>query len=76
MMIEYKNKALQLGLLQSLAQPQMAPAPPNPMRAAATNSSPLQHASGGNGGGLGCGATKAYVEVAKAKTPSGVIRKG
>ena len=33
-MIKYKNKALQLGLLQSLAQPQLASAPPTPMRAA------------------------------------------
>ena len=71
LMIEYKNKALQLGLLQSLAQPKLASAPPTPMRAAATNSSPLQHASGGGGRGLGCGATRAYVEVAKPKTPSG-----
>ena len=57
--------------LQSLAQPQLDPAPPTPMRAAATNTSPLQHVSGGGGRGLGCGVTKAYVEVAKPKTPSG-----
>ena len=74
-MIEYQNKALQMGLLQSLAQPQLAPAPPTPMRAAATNTSPLQHVSGGGGRGLGCGATEAYVEVAKPKTPPRVIRK-
>ena len=70
-MLEYKDKMMQRGLLQSLAQPQLASAPPTPMRAAATNSSPLQHVSGGGGRGFGCDATKAYVEVAKPKTPPG-----
>ena len=65
------DKVPQRGQLQSLAPPLLASAPPTPVRAAATNSSPLQHVSGGGGRGLGCGATKAHVEVAKAKTPSG-----
>ena len=63
--------AADMALLQTLAQPQLGSAPRTPMRAAATNTSPLQHVSGGGGRGLGCGATKAYVEVAKPKTPPG-----
>ena len=65
------DKVPQKGQLQSLAHPLLASAPPTPMWAAATKSSPLQHVSGGGGRGLSCSASKAHVEVAKPKTPFG-----